>query len=96
MKFNPIDQRVVLKQIEVTGTTSGGVIIPDTTKEGTEIAEVIAVGPGRQLESGGRNTMQCKVGDTVVIPKHGFNRFDADGEEYYIIREIDILTILEN
>ena len=40
--------------------------------------------------------MQCKVGDTVVIPKHGFNRFDADGEEYYIIREIDILTILEN
>ena len=59
MKFNPIDQRVVLKQIEVTGTTSGGVIIPDTTKEGTEIAEVIAVGPGRQLE--GRVEIRCNA-----------------------------------
>ena len=94
-KFNPIDQRVVLKQIEVTGQTSGGVIIPDTTNEGTEIAQVVAVGPGRQLEGGGRNTMQCKVGDTVAVPKTGFHRIDVDGEEYYVIREIDVITILE-
>ena len=95
MKFNPIDQRVVLKQIEVTGTTSGGVIIPDTTNEGTEQAEVVAVGPGRQLENGDRNIMQCKVGDVVAVPKSGFHRIDVEGEEYYIIREIDIITILE-
>jgi len=88
-KFNPIDQRVVLKQIEVTGQTSGGVIIPDTTNEGTEIAEVVAVGPGRQLESGGRNIMQCKVGDTVAVPKSGFHRIDVDGEEYYVIRILE-------
>ena len=94
--FNPIDQKVILKQIELTGKTAGGVIIPDTTQEGTEHAEVVAVGPGRQLESGERNKMQCKVGDTVVIPKSGFHRFDSNGEEYYIIKEIDILTILEN
>ena len=91
--FQPIDQRVILKQIDQSGKTSGGVIIPDTTQEGTEHAEVISVGPGRQLENGDRNVMQCKVGDIVVIPKSGFHRFDSEGEEYYIIREIDILTI---
>ena len=95
MKFYPIDQRVVLKQIEQTGTTAGGVIIPDTTKEGTELAKVVAVGPGRQLENGERNIMQCKIGDTVALPKSAFNRIDVNGEEYYIIREIDIITILE-
>ena len=94
-KFNPIDSKVVLKQIEVTGQTSGGVIIPDTTNEGTEQAEVVAVGPGRQLENGERAAMQCKIGDTVAIPKSGFHRIDVDGEEYYIIREIDVITILE-
>lgn len=95
MKFNPIDSKVVLKQIEITGTTSGGVIIPDTTKEGTEQAEVVAVGPGRQLENGDRAKMQVKVGDIVSLPKSGFHRVDVDGEEYYVIREIDIITILE-
>lgn len=93
--FNPIDQGVILKQVEQTGTTAGGVIIPDTTNEGTEIAEVVAVGPGRQLENGERATPQVSVGDKVVIPKSGFHRLDVEGEEYYIIREIDILTIME-
>ena len=95
MKFYPINQRVVLKQIEQTGTTAGGVIIPDTTKEGTELAEVVAVGPGAQLQNGQRGHMQCKVGDIVALPKSAFHRIDVDGEEYYIIREIDIITILE-
>jgi len=95
MKFYPIDSRVVLKPIEQTGTTAGGVIIPDTTKEGTEMAEVVAVGPGRQLENGERATPQCKVGDTVALPKSAFHRIDVDGDEYYVIREIDIVTIME-
>ena len=94
--FNPIEQRVVLKQVETTGTTAGGVIIPDTTKEGTERAKVVAVGPGRVLENGTRMEPQCKPGDVVLLPKAGYHKFAADGNEYYIIREIDILTILEN
>ena len=93
--FEPIDQTVILKPIEKSGTTSGGVIIPDTTNEGTEQAEVVAVGPGRQLENGTRNTMQCKVGDTVILPKSSYRTFDSGEQEYYLIREIDILTILE-
>ena len=95
MKFYPIDQRVVLKQIEQTGTTAGCVIIPDTTKEGTEFAEVVAVGPGRQLENGKRNIMQCQIGDIVALPKSAFHKIDIDDDEYYVIREIDIITILE-
>jgi len=90
--FNPIADKVVIKKIENEGQTSGGVIIPDTTHEGTRKAEVIAVGPGRWLDNGTRAEMQVKVGDIVIFPKVG-NIFEADGEEYYLVREIDILTI---
>ena len=91
--FIPIADKVVIKKIENEGQTAGGVIIPDTTHEGTRHAEVIAVGPGRGLENGTRFEPQVKVGDIVVFPKVG-NVFEADGEEYYIVREIDILTII--
>jgi|TARA_R110000787_G_scaffold72900_1_gene162533 chaperonin GroES len=93
--FKPIADKVIIKKIENEGQTLGGVIIPDTTQEGSRHAEVIAVGPGRILESGDRTSMQCKVGDTVIFPKMG-NIIEVEGEEFYIVREIDILTILEN
>jgi|TARA_R100000458_G_C8173541_1_gene173136 chaperonin GroES len=93
--FNPIADKVVIKKIENEGQTSGGVIIPDTTQEGSRHAEVIAVGPGRWLDNGTRTTMQVKPGDKVIYPKVG-NVCEVEGEEYYIVREIDILTILEN
>jgi len=92
--FLPIADKVVIKKLDNEGQTTGGVIIPDTTQEGTRHAEVIAVGPGRNLENGNRTQMQCKVGDIVVFPKVG-NICEVKGEEYYIVREIDILTILE-
>ena len=95
MKFYPIDSRIVLKPIEQTGTTAGGVIIPDKLKGLEQTASIVAVGPGRQLESGQRATPQCKVGDTVALPKSAFHRIDVDGDEYYVIREIDIVTIME-
>ena len=91
--FNPIADKVVVKKIENEGQTSGGVIIPDTTQEGTRKAEVIAVGPGRVLENGTRMEPQVKVGDTIVYPKVG-NILEHEGAEYYIVREIDILTII--
>tara|TARA_R100000152_G_scaffold17463_1_gene9033 strand:+ start:305 stop:595 length:291 start_codon:yes stop_codon:yes gene_type:complete len=91
--FNPIADKVIIKKIENEGQTLGGVIIPDTTHEGTRKAEVIAVGPGRILENGTRMESQCKVGDVIVYPKTG-HIFEHEGEEYYIVREIDILTII--
>ncbi len=93
--FRPIADKVVIKKIENEGQTSGGVIIPDTTQEGSRHAEVIAVGPGRWLDNGNRAEMQVKVGDKIVYPKVG-NVVEVEGEEYYIVREVDILTILEN
>lgn len=92
--FKPIGDKVVLKQLESDGQTSGGVIIPDTTHESSRHGEVLAIGPGRILENGQRNHMQCKVGDIVIYPKLG-HIFEAGGEEYIILREIDLLTILE-
>jgi chaperonin GroES len=92
--FIPIADKVVIKKLDSEGQTSGGVIIPDTTHEGTRKAEVVAIGPGRILENGTRFEPQVKVGDIVVFPKVG-NIFEANGEEYYIVREVDILTILK-
>ena len=92
--FRPIADKVVIKQVEAKTQTSGGVIIPDTTHEGTYQGEVLAVGPGRILENGQRGQMQCNVGDTVIYPKVG-NTFEAEGKEYILVREIDLLTILD-
>jgi chaperonin GroES len=93
--FLPIEDNVVIQQITDTGQTSGGVIIPDTTQEGTLQGTVIAVGPGRNLENGDRTRMQCKVGDTVIYPKFGARELEIDGEDYLFIKEKELLTILE-
>tara|TARA_R110001592_G_scaffold316154_4_gene592405 strand:- start:386 stop:676 length:291 start_codon:yes stop_codon:yes gene_type:complete len=92
--FLPIADKVVIKKLDNESQTSGGVIIPDTTHEGTRQAEVIAVGPGRVLENGKHSGMQVAAGDIIVYPKTG-HIMEVDGEEYYIVREIDILTILK-
>ena len=92
--FRPIADKVVVKRHEAKGQTTGGVIIPDTTHEGTYQGEILAVGPGRILENGERSQMQVSVGDIVIYPKVG-NIFEAEGEEYILVREIDLLTILE-
>jgi len=93
--FLPIDDYVVLQRASAAGQTTGGVIIPDTTQEGTLQGEVIAVGPGRNLENGDRTRMQCKPGDIVVYPSYGAKELEIDDEDYLIIREKDLLTILE-
>ncbi len=93
--FLPIEDNVVLQKATETGQTAGGVIIPDTTQEGTLSGEVIAVGPGRNLENGDRTHMQCKIGDIVVYPKYGAKELEIDGDDYLIIKEKELLTILE-
>lgn len=90
----PIGDKVVIKRVDDGDVTSGGVIIPDTTQEALIKGEVIAVGPGMQLISGSRGNMQCKVGDTVVFQKHGARKVELEGEEYLVIREPDLETII--
>tara|TARA_B110000858_G_C17769295_1_gene458742 strand:+ start:995 stop:1282 length:288 start_codon:yes stop_codon:yes gene_type:complete len=90
----PIGDKVVVKRLDEGDVTSGGVIMPDTTQEALIKAEVIATGPGMMLISGARGGMQCKIGDTVVFLKHGAKKLELEGEEYLIIREPDLETII--
>ena len=90
----PIGDKVAIKKLDPEDVTSGGVILPDTTQEGTVRGEVIAVGPGLMLISGTRGEMQCKVGDIVILPKHGAIKLELKGEEILLIREADLETII--
>jgi len=90
----PIGDKVVVRKLDDADVTSGGVIMPDTTQEAVVRGEVIAVGPGQLLISGSRGNMQCKIGDTVVFPKHGAKKVEIDGDDYMIIREPDLETII--
>ena len=91
----PIANKIVLKTLEQTGTTSGGVILPDIEQEGTLLGTVVAAGPGLLLSTGKRGPMQCKVGDVIVFPKHGAKKFEVADVEHFIIPEHDILTIID-
>ena len=90
----PIGDKVAIKKSDADDITSGGVIMPDTTQEAVVTGEVVAVGPGVLLLSGSRGAMQCKVGDTVVFLKHSARKTELEGEEYLIIREPDLETII--
>ena len=96
MKFNPIEDRVVLEvSHQEEGTTLGGVIMPDLAKEINIFGKVIAVGPGLWNQSGTRNSMQCTVGDKVFFPKVMGKQVEFNDDEYYIIKECEILTIIK-
>ena len=97
MKLTPIEDRVVCKPVDAADMTSGGVILPDMNQEGSMVAKVIAVGPGRPcLFSGDKVVaMVTKIGDVVALPKFGASKIDVDGEECIVIKENEILTIME-
>ncbi|MFO7265139.1 MAG: co-chaperone GroES [Limnochordales bacterium] len=94
MKLVPLGDRVVVKPIEQEERTKGGIVLPDTAKEKPQEGEVLAVGSGRLLENGQRVPLEVKVGDRVVFAKYGGTEVKIDGEEYIILRESDILAIL--
>jgi chaperonin GroES len=96
MKLKPLYDRVVVKKIEVEQKTSGGIILPDTAKEESQIGEVIAVGEGRLLDNGEIRPLKVKVGDKVLFSKYAGNEIKLDGEELLVIREEDILAIVED
>ncbi|MBP8989817.1 MAG: co-chaperone GroES [Clostridia bacterium] len=94
MTIKPLGDRVVIKKIEAEETTKGGIVLPSTAKEKPYVAEVVAVGPGG-LVDGKEVTMEVKVGDRVIISQYAGTEVKMNGEEYTILRQSDILAIVE-
>lgn len=94
MKIKPLCDRVVIKMLETEETTKSGIVLPGTAKEKPQVAEVVAVGPGGVVD-GKEIVMEVKVGDRVLISKYAGTEVKLDGEEYTILRQGDILAIVE-
>ena len=92
--INPLSDRVLVKMKESEETTKSGIILASTAKEKPQMAEVVEVGPGRMIE-GKREKMEVKKGDIVVVSKYAGTEVKYEGEEYIILREEDILAIVE-
>jgi chaperonin GroES len=95
MSIRPLHDRVVVKRLEQQEQVRGGIIIPDTAKEKPQEAEVIAVGPGKINDDGKRAPMDVKKGDRVLIGKYSGSEIKIDDEELVIVREDEILAVLE-
>ena len=94
MKIRPLADRVVIKMVEAEETTKSGIILAGTAKEKPQVAEVVAVGPGG-LVDGKEVTMNVNVADKVIISKYAGTEVKFDGEEYIIVRQGDILAVVE-
>ena len=94
MKLIPLADRVILKMVEVEETTKGGIILTGTAKEKPSVAEVISVGPGGNVD-GKDIVMTVKVGDKVITNQYAGNKVTLEDEEYIIVRQSDILAIVE-
>ena len=95
MKFRPLHDRVVVRRVEQENKTAGGIIIPDTAKEKPQEGEVIAVGPGTRDESGNLLALDVKAGDRILFGKWSGTEVRIEGVEYLIMKESDILGVLE-
>jgi chaperonin GroES len=95
MKIRPLYDRIVAKRIDEQETIRGGIIIPDSAKEKPQEAEVVAVGHGKRLENGEVVPLDVKAGDRILFGKYSGNEIRLDGEEYMIMREEDVLGILD-
>src|SRR5262249_26862782 len=95
MKFKPLHDRVVIRRVEEEARTAGGIIIPDTAKEKPQQGEVVAVGPGGRNEKGELVPMEVKAGDRVLFGKWSGTEVKLDGEELLIMKESDIMGVLE-
>ena len=93
-KVRPLGDKVLIKRLEAEEKTAGGIVLPDTAKEKPKQGKVIAVGDGRQLESGKKIALQVKAGDTVLFGSYAGTEVTVDGEEYLLMSEEDILAIV--
>lgn len=96
MAVKPLGDRILVKPVEEEEEQIGGIIIPDTAKEKPQEGEIVAVGPGKMLESGERQAVSVKVGDKILYGKYSSTEIKYGGEEYLIMREDDILAVLED
>ncbi|MAU61978.1 co-chaperone GroES [Parvibaculum sp.] len=95
MKFRPLHDRVVVRRVEEEAKTAGGIIIPDTAQEKPSQGEVVAVGPGARGDDGKVVALDVKVGDRVIFGKWSGTEVKIDGEELLIMKESDIMGVLE-
>ena len=95
MKFRPLHDRIVVRRIESEEKTKGGIIIPDTAKEKPQEGEVIAVGPGARNEQGQIVALDVKVGDRVLFGKWSGTEIKLDGEDLLIMKESDVMGVIE-
>jgi chaperonin GroES len=96
MKLRPLDDRVIVKPSEAEEKTAGGIVLPDTAKEKPLRGKVIATGPGKQLDNGKRGEMSVKKNDEVIYGKYAGTEVEMDGKKYVILRESDVLGIIES
>jgi chaperonin GroES len=95
MKIRPLHDRVILKRMEEETTSAGGIVIPDSAAEKPMRGKVIAIGKGKRLESGDVVALDVKVGDTVLFGKYSGTEVKVDGDELLVMREEDIMGVIE-
>lgn len=95
MKIRPLNDRLLVRRLEEEEKTAGGIIIPDSAKEKPAEGKVVAVGPGKVSDSGERVALQVKEGDVILFSKYGGTDVKLDGDDYLIMREDDVLGIIE-
>lgn len=95
MKIRPLHDRVVVRRLEEERTSAGGIVIPDSAAEKPSQGEVIAIGPGKLLDSGEVRSLDIKVGDRILFGKYAGTEVKLDGEEYVVMREDDIMGVIK-
>ena len=95
ISIKPLEDRLVIRQVEAEQTTASGLVIPDTAKEKPQEGEVIAVGPGRVDDNGNRIPVDVKVGDVVIYSRYGGTEVKYDGQELQILSSRDVLAVVE-
>jgi chaperonin GroES len=94
MNIKPLGERVVLKVLESEEKTKSGIVLPDTAKEKPQMGKILAVGTGKVLDNGQKVALEVKVGDKVLFAKYAGTEVKLDGEEYMLLKENDILAIV--
>jgi len=95
VKIRPLSDRVVVKPLSSETVTKSGIVLRDTAKEKPQEGEILAVGPGKVMDNGKRTTLEVSVGQKVLFAKYGGTEVKLEGEEYLILRESDIMGIVE-
>ena len=95
MAVKPLDDRILVKQSDAEETTAGGIVLPNSAQEKPQQGKVIAAGPGKLLDSGERGEMSLKKGNEIFYGKYAGTEIKIDGEEYVILKESDVLAVIE-